>query len=446
MHHEVEIVPVSEVAQPVLGGTPRRDEPAYWGGDISWATAKDISSVTGRYIFETSEKITREGLENSAAKVLPRGTVVITARGTVGAIAQLGRDMAFNQTCYGLLASERIDENYLYYALRASISRMRSISYGTVFSTITTRSFDELLIPLPKLETQRAIAHILGTLDDKIELNRRMSRTLEEMARALFKSWFVDFDPVIDNALEADQPIPDALAEKAARRRALGNRRKPLPEHIRRLFPSRFVESRLGWIPEGWELRPLDAIADYLNGVAWQKYRAEEGKPCLPVIKIRELREGITEGSDRARLETPSEFHVSDGDVIFSWSGTLMIKLWTGGDGILNQHLFKVSSANYPKWFYLLWTGHYVEEFRRIAMDKTTTMGHIKRAHLSQAYALIPPRDLLDGMSKVMMPLVKEQVTLGVETRAIAALRDALLPKLISGEIRIRNMERFSGV
>nr|HDM58838.1 restriction endonuclease subunit S [Bacillota bacterium] len=274
------------------------------------------------------------------------------------------------------------DNDFAYYLTCWDYVRQYAISQMTGTSgrqRVPISAFSHLEVPIPPLPEQRAIAHILGTLDDKIELNQRMNETLEAMARALFKSWFVDFDPVIDNALKAGNPIPDTLTEKAKRRLALGGKRRPLPEHIRRLFPARFVDSRLGPIPAGWEIKSLDEIAEYLNGIAWQKYRARKSEPSLPVIKIRELRDGITSASDRASVDVPEEYIVEDGDVLFSWSGSLLVKIWCGGKGVLNQHLFKVSSKHYPKWFYYLWTSEHLDRFRRIAADKATTMGHIKR-------------------------------------------------------------------
>ncbi|HFB84028.1 MAG TPA: restriction endonuclease subunit S, partial [Thermodesulfatator sp.] len=258
MRSEWERVPVSAIAEPVLGGTPSKNNPDYWeDGEILWATAKDIASTRGRFIYSTEKRISLKGLTNSAAKLLPKGTIVITARGTVGALARLGREMAFNQTCYGLVPDmTRVSEDYLYYALIGTLSHMKTVTYGTVFETITKKSFDSWFIPLPPLPEQRAIAHILGTLDDKIELNRRMNETLEAMAQAIFKSWFVDFDPVVVNALKAGNPIPDKFAQRAAHYRdnpdALG-----LPHHILRLFPDRFVDSELGPIPEGWKVTNL---------------------------------------------------------------------------------------------------------------------------------------------------------------------------------------------
>ncbi|WP_333840693.1 restriction endonuclease subunit S, partial [Pelomicrobium sp.] len=219
-------VSVSEVATAVIGGTPSRSVAEYWHGGIPWASAKDVARVSGRYLDQAQEFLTQDGLRNSAAKLMPVGTVVITARGTVGALAQLGRPMAFNQTCYALVPKDGLDNNFLFYALRGTIAEMHGLTYGTVFETITTKTFEHWLIPLPPLPEQRAIAHILGTLDDKIELNRKMSETLEAMARALFKAWFVDFDPVrakMDGRWRRGQSLPG------------------LPAHLYDLFPDRLV-------------------------------------------------------------------------------------------------------------------------------------------------------------------------------------------------------------
>jgi type I restriction enzyme S subunit len=205
---------------------------------------------------------------------------------------------------------------------------------------------------------------VLGALDDKIELNRRMNATLEAMARALFQSWFVDFDPV----------------------RAKQEGRKPtgMDDATAALFPDSFRESDVGEIPEGWDVLSLDKTAQYLNGLALQKYPPGDG-PTLPVIKIAQLRKGDSCGADRCNTELPPEYIVQDGDVLFSWSGSLEVELWCGGLGALNQHLFKVTSSEFPKWFYLLWTLHHLSEFRLIAAAKATTMGHIQRGHLTAA-------------------------------------------------------------
>ena len=151
-------VPVSDIATAVIGGTPRRSVAEYWDGNLPWATAKDVARVPSRYLDEVQENITEAGLESSTTKLMPAGTVVITARGTVGALAQLRREMAFNQTCYAIIPGDSINNNFLFYALKGTIAEMRALTYGTVFDTITRRTFDDWLLPLPPLTEQRVIA------------------------------------------------------------------------------------------------------------------------------------------------------------------------------------------------------------------------------------------------------------------------------------------------
>ncbi|RKY19593.1 MAG: restriction endonuclease subunit S [Planctomycetota bacterium] len=381
---------------------------------------------------------------SAPSRIAQPGDILLSVRAPIGQVNVADRVCAIGRGLSIIRARNPRDCRFIEFVLRFLEPSWHAIEgTGSVFGNATKKDLESLILPWPPERERHAIGHILGTLDDKIELLRRMNETLEAMAQALFKSWFVDFDPVIDNALEAGNPIPDQLKGKAKRRLALGNKRKPLPKHIRRLFPDRFIASELGPIPAGWGIRSLDEIAEYLNGVAWQKYRAKEGEPSLPVIKIRELREGITPASDRASLDVPEEYIVEDGDVLFSWSGSLLVKIWCGGQGILNQHLFKVSSKHYPKWFYYLWTSEHLDRFQRIAADKATTMGHIKRSHLSESYVLVPNSTLLGKMTTIIEPLVEKQIANKIACRTLANIRDALLPKLISGEIRVENAEEF---
>ena len=179
-------------------------------------------------------------------------------------------------------------------------------------------------------------------------------------------------------------------------------------------------------------------IANYLNGLAMQKFRPLEDEIGLPVLKIKELRQGSCDGS--SELCSPnikSEYIIHDGDVIFSWSGSLLVDIWCGGTCGLNQHLFKVTSNAYDKWFYYLWTAHHLDRFIAIAADKATTMGHIKREELSKAEVLIPSEEDYMEISSIMQPVFELMISNRIEARKLAALRDELLPKLMSGEIDV---------
>ena len=275
---------------------------------------------------------------------------------------------------------------------------------GSAQPKLNQANLVKISITLPSLETQKIIADCLSIFGDKIEVNRRINDNLEQQAQALFKSWFVDFEPF------RDQP---------------------------------FVESELGMIPEGWKVDSLSSIADYINGLAMQKYRPTEGEVGLPVLKIKELGQGNTD--DSSELCSPSligeKYIIDDGDIIFSWSGTLMVKVWCGGKCGLNQHLFVVEPKDYPHWFAYQWTKHHLDNFIHIAKDKAVTMGHIKRGELDKAKVVVPDGTSMDAIDSMMKPLHSQIISNKIESRRLASLRDTLLPRLMSGELSVDGLK-----
>ena len=199
---------------------------------------------------------------------------------------------------------------------------------------------------------------------------------------------------------------------------------------------------RNGKLPPNWTAGSLLDIADYLNGLAMQKFRPIDGERGLPVLKIKELRQGFCDySSELCSPNIKPEFIVHDGDVIFSWSGSLLVDLWCGGTCGLNQHLFKVTSDKYPKWFYYAWTAHHLARFVAIAADKATTMGHIKREDLAKAEVIIPDTTSMERIGGVIEPIYDLIINQRVENRRLSMLRDSLLPKLMSGELDVSSVE-----
>jgi len=359
---------------------------------------------------------------------LTGGELLLTLVGTVGEAAVVPASLAGWNTARAVaVIPVRKDVGAYWIKLALAAPGVREIIDSrlntTVQATLNLADVARLPIVLPPVHERETIAHILGTLDDKIELNRRMNETLEAMARALFKSWFVDFDPVRAKAEGRDPGLPKPIAD---------------------LFPDRLVDSELGEIPEGWEVKSLDQIARFLNGLALQKYPPGDGR-SLPVIKIAQLRAGNTDGADRASAELQEDYIVRDGDVLFSWSGSLECRFWAGGAGALNQHLFKVTSSQYPRWLCYLGIHQHLDDFRHIAAGKATTMGHIQRHHLSDAKLAVPPSAMVRAMDSVLGPIVESTWRRALQSRDVAAVRDSLLPKLISGDLRFEGEERFSG-
>ena len=296
----------------------------------------------------------------------------------------LGRRMALMRP-----DERKVDYRFLYYYMFSAEWREEIERYkvnGSTVDRIPLVSFPSFTVNLPDMATQRYIAGILSELDDKIEINNKINDNLYSQAKAIFAERFIN------------------------------------------------IES----LPDGWQKGNLLDIADYLNGLAMQKFRPLDGEVGLPVLKIKELRQGSCDAS--SELCSPSikpEYIIHDGDVIFSWSGSLLVDIWCGGTCGLNQHLFKVSSEIYGKWFYYFWTAHHLERFTAIAADKATTMGHIKRGELAKAEVLIPSDEDYKEISSLMNPIFNIIVANRIEARKLAELRDGLLRKLMSGEIDI---------
>lgn len=280
---------------------------------------------------------------------------------------------------------EKVSKRFLYWYFLTkefNYQLVGSASGTKIVHTAPTR-IESCDIALPALSEQETIAAILSSLDDKIDLLHRQNQTLEAMAGILFRQWFVEE------------------------------------------------------VQEDWEVRPLSSVANFLNGLACQKYPPKNDLEKLPVLKIKELSGGISETSDWASSEVKPEYIVEAGDVIFAWSASLMVKVWDGEMCVLNQHLFKVTSADFPKWFYLMWCKHHLAEFIAISASHATTMGHIKRGDLDAAMVAVPPENELKAMSEQMTPLLNKQIAIAKQIRSLEKLRDTLLPKLMSGEVRV---------
>ena len=297
------------------------------------------------------------------------GDVVIVRTGKPGACAVVP-DWLGEANCSDLVIARcgpRLRPRFLSYVVNSvGVQHIEYHLVGAVQQHFNVGSARSLEFGLPEITEQDLIVELLGSIDDKIDLNRRMNETLEAMARAIFKDWFVDFAPT---RAKAEGRVPYLAPE------------------LWGVFPDALNEEGR---PVGWESKPLDEIAEFLNGLALQKFPALDPDDSLPVIKIAELRGGIKVKSSRASREVPEKYVVKDGDFLFSWSGSLLAKFWTEGEGALNQHLFKVSSDRYPAWFFSQWVRHHLEEFQAIAASKATTMGHIQRGHLKEAMTNCP--------------------------------------------------------
>ncbi len=423
-----------------------------WGDEISLEYGKalrDYKDGIGNYRVYGSN-----GPVGWTTKPLSKGPGVILGRkGAYRGVEYSKDDFYVIDTAYYVVSKSEHVIRWLYYAIQ--YHKLGEIDDGSPVPSTTRAAVYVREFEVPPLPIQKKIAKILGGLDDKIENNRRMNETLEGMAQAIFKSWFVDFDPVRAKAdvLESGGSADDArlVAMRAISGKSTAdlqalktNDPKTYTEFASTAdaFPSAFTDSPLGPIPEGWEMKGLDQIANYLNGLALQKFRPKDENHFLPVLKIAQLKKGSADGAEKASPDIKPEYIVENGDVVFSWSGSLVVDVWCGGKAALNQHLFKVTSDKYPKWLYYLYTRHHLQEFQRIAADKAVTMGHIKREHLSQALCAVPKLDskLMEICGRALQNNLSKQIELRSECTTLAETRDALLPKLLSGEIHVSSL------
>lgn len=406
--NEYLIEDISEVV--FSGGTPSTEKEEYWGGEYNWLSSGETRNT---FITNTEKTITEAGVKNSSTKLAKKNDIVIASAGqgnTRGQVSLCKIDTFINQSIIAIRTNNKlVNPVYVFYNLKSRYKELRQISDGhSIRGSLTTKIINKMKINLPPIKDQNNIANILSSFDEKIEINNQISKKLEEMAQAIFKQWFVDFEFPNENG----EPYKSSGGE--------------------------MVESELGMIPKGWRVESLDKVADYLNGLAMQKYRPSENEKGIPVLKIKELRQGKTdENSDICTENIDNQYIVRDGDIIFSWSGTLLVDVWCGGKCGLNQHLFKVTSKKFEKWFYYHWTRFYLEKFMRIAESKATTMGHIKRKDLSDSKVLIPTEIVYEKINSIMEPLLEKQINTKIQSTRLVKIRDSLLPKLMSGEIRV---------
>lgn len=401
---------------------PRRDE--FGEGEYAFIRAADMDD--GRVLFSTAQRINEAALARIRKGVGCGGDVLFSHKGTVGKLALVPLDAppfvcSPQTTFWRTLDEKQLDRRYLYCFMRshAFIDQWHARSNETDMAAyVSLTAQRELSVVVPNIDEQRAIASVLGALDDKIEQSRRTAQALEKLARAIFRAWFVDFEPVKAKAAGATsfpsmpQPVFDAL-------------------------PTHFVDSAIGPVPEGWGVKPLANVATFLNGLALQKYPPRGDAGDLPVIKIAQLRKGSTEGADLANGDVPEQYVIGDGDLLFSWSGTLEAAFWFGGKGALNQHLFKMTSNEYPSWLCLLWIHQHLPWFRTIAAGKATTMGHIKRGHLTEAQVVTATPAVLQAADAIIGPVYELYAQTMLESRKLADMRDYLLPRLLSGAVRV---------
>jgi type I restriction enzyme, S subunit len=375
--------------------------------------------------YETVRFVSEETYKSWFRAHPQAGDLIFVVKGSPGEVclAPDPVDFCIAQDMVALRANPRlVYPRYLFALLRSADvkTRIANMHVGSLIPHFKKGDFDKLFLDIPETAEQRFIGDLYFELSELVHTLSKTSETYEAVARRIFKSWLVDFDPVRAKAQS-----------------------ESVEAYVSGLFPSEFQNSEIGQIPKGWAVVGLNEIATFLNGLALQKYPANSDSGSLPAIKIAQLRRGSVEGADRVASTLPPQYIVNDGDLLFSWSGSLEVEIWAGGTGALNQHLFKVTPVEVPQWFVYFWLKTHLKGFREIAAGKVTTMGHIQRHHLSEAKVLLPKRDALEGMSGVLSPLVERVITSRLKANTVIQLRESLLPRLISGKLRVPDAEKL---
>ena len=317
------------------------------------------------------------------------GDIIFVNKGTPGKVCMVPEpiDFCIAQDMMAFRAdSNKIYNKYLFSVLRSKKiqNKISNSTVGTLIPHYKKEQLKDIIIPVPDEKTQIKIGNLYYDISFKIELNTHTNDNLLEIMYLKFNEW-------IENLHD-------------------------------------------------YEISNLSSIANYKNGLAMQKYRPEN-EIGLPVIKIKEMNCGVSSETERCTSNIDPEVIINDGDVLFAWSGTLCMTIWDSGKAGLNQHIFKVTSDKYPKWFYYFWTLKHLDKFIQIAAGKATTMGHIKRGELDSAEVFIPSREELGKMNKIMSPILDKYIENKLENKTLEQLRDTLLPKLMNGEIDLDKIE-----
>lgn len=449
---------VEEFADVVGGGTPSTQDPANFNGEIPWITPKDLSGYSYRYISRGERNISKKGLANSNAKIIPAGSVLLTTRAPVGYVAIAANSLTTNQGFHSLVPRKDFSSEFIYYLLKANTEYLKSNASGTTFGELSGQVLKKMIFYLPPLPEQRAIAHILGTLDDKIELNRRMSETLEAMARALFKAWFVDFEPVrakMEGRWVRGQSLPGLPGTGGFDTDGFGTggfATRPYAD----LFPDRLVPSELGEIPEGWKVTLLgNVLSELVSGSRPRGGAAKEGVPSIGAENVIGLGKYDFSKEKYIPQELFEELQqkgavVRPGDVLLYKDGAQIGRKTYFDCGFphtecaVNEHVF-ILRAQHPCYqrylFFWLDQDWMTQEIK--SLNSNSAQPGINQQGVRSLPLLLPPKPVVQAFDRISGLFTDRLFATCHESRTLAALRDALLPKLIRGEIRVKDAERF---
>lgn len=376
-----------EIVELISGGTPKTSKSEYWDGNINWLSVKDFNNCN-RYVYSTERTITEEGLNNSSTKLLQKNDIIISARGTVGEIAMIPFPMAFNQSCYGIRAKDGIDSTFLYYLIKNSIRKLKAITHGSVFDTITRGTFDNIEVNIPDLDTQRKIAKFLSNIDDKIENNQKINNNLEQQAKVLYKDWFFNFSPF----------------------------------------------STDGTLPDGWRVGNVNDIIQLHDSKRVPLSGAERDKMAkiYPYYGATSLMDYV----DNYLFDGIYLLLGEDGTVVDSLGFPILQYVY--GQFWVNNHAHIITGKE----------GFSVEElylFFSLTNIKSIVTGAVQQKvsqqNLRKVPAIIPNKEVLSAFDKLIQPIFAQIRNIRDENASLVKIRDTLLVKLMSGDIDVSDID-----
>jgi type I restriction enzyme S subunit len=454
MASEWENLLLKDFAKFLSGGTPSKMDARYWNGNIPWISAK---SMIGNRYFDSDLRLTEEGLKKGS-RLVPKDTILLLVRGSalhqkipVGITTAA---VAFNQDVKAIIPDKRFLPLFLLYSFESKFNELlgKVENTGIGAGKLDTEVLNKLCFLCPPLKEQEDIVSFIKSFDDKVELNRQMNATLESMAQALFKSWFVDFDPVLDKALAAGNPIPDELQSKAAARLALGDARKALPVEIQALFPSSFVlTEEMGWIPEGWD---VESMINMVNSIS-------ETYPLRKVDSVIFLNTGdILDGlvlhstySSTKDLPGQAKKSIKKGDILYSEIRPQNKRFsyidFDAEDYVVSTKLMVLRAKDsYDPLFcyFILKQEETISLLQYIAETRSGTFPQITFKELENIKFALPANNkLIESFGELFLhDFFKKSSELQRNSKLLANLRDTLLPKLLSGELRIPDAENLA--
>ena len=390
-------VTLGELGTIVGGATPSTKNPSFYDGNIPWLTPKDLSVNSNKYILRGERNITEAGFKSCSCKILPKGSVLFSSRAPIGYVAIAANDMCTNQGFKSVIPNEETDSEFLYYLLKYNKDYIASQGSGTTFAEVSGKTMKDIEVVVPKeKEDQRRIASILSSLDRKIELNNKINADLEEMAQAIFKNWFVDFEPFKDG---------------------------------------KFVDSELGMIPEGWKVGSPYEYVKVVYGAPYKSAKFNDNGEGLPLIRIRDLKDCNPQFYTPEIL--PQTEYVNMGDIVAGMDAEFVPHIWKGNTGLLNQRVCKLmpQQTSISNLFVL---NLMKPELEFVQSYKTgTTVSHLGKADIDKFVVVLPPLKVVEECSKILDSILQRIKNISAESRTLSTLRDTLLPRLMSGELEV---------